>query len=62
VDRNHHAFKKRLIVEILKEVHKVEGATLQIRIASGIARVQEAIGRAGSLAKHNKLLQQKIER
>lgn len=57
VDRNHYAFKKRLIEEVLREIHKAEGPTLEEKVTRGIAAVQEAVDRAGSLAKHNKMLQ-----
>ncbi|KAK3827864.1 MAG: hypothetical protein J3Q66DRAFT_382746 [Benniella sp.] len=61
VDRNHYAFKKRLIKEVIRSIHKAEGPTLEVKITNGLSAVQRAVERAGSISKHNKMLQHRRE-
>ncbi|KAI8349366.1 hypothetical protein B0O80DRAFT_501454 [Mortierella sp. GBAus27b] len=49
--------QKGLIVEVLREIREAEGLILEDRVTNGIVAVQEAVDRAGSLAKLNKLLE-----
>lgn len=56
VNRTHYSFKKKLIMEVLRQVHKTEGRTLGDRIHNGLAATQGAIDRVGSISKYHKTL------
>ncbi|KAF9348821.1 hypothetical protein BGX34_002218, partial [Mortierella sp. NVP85] len=54
VNKNHYAFKKRLINEVLRSIQKAKGPTLEVKITNGLSAVQQAIERASSISKRNK--------